>query len=781
MKKIQDNRDIIKNCNLSPRSDKAKPHVFGIRHLSPAGAYYLRKYLDRIKPKLVLIEGPSNFSSLIPELGSKKVKPPVAVMAYTSQPPVRTILYPFAVYSPEYQAMVWSVENNVKCSFCDLPSSIFLGIEKSKQDNLNKESGMEPVSESLNEYVHRRLDELSTDGSNEVFWERTMEQAASEEAYMEGAAAFGNNLRQLTLSNTIDDARNIVRESYMLRTVCNALEDGIEPHEIVMVVGAFHIQGILSDCMPMEDSEFKILSKLESSITLMPYSYFRLSERSGYGAGNKAPAYYELLWEGLNRCEPDYAPAKYFAALGAFLREHGSHVSSAEIIEAIRLSHSLAKMHGGSIPTLRDIKDAAVTCIGHGNFSEIVLAVADTDIGTMIGEIPEGLSSTSIQSDFNRKLKELRLEKYKTLVSQELSLDLRENLRVKSKEAAFIDLERSFFLHKLRLLNIGFAKVREVKQEKATWAEHWLLQWSPESEIRIVEAVLKGDTVELAAAFEINERLKEASSISELAVLVNEAFYCGMSKSLESALNVLQKTAIDAAAVDEIAKTAAALSPAILYGDIRKLDKTPIEPILSQLFLRACLILPGECTCDDEAAKVMTDAIITLHSVCIEHDFLDNARWKKTLFEISSRDDLNTRLSGLSAAILLEMGSMDKEELGIEVERRLSKGIPAELGASWFEGLAMKNRYALIARLSLWEKLSSYLDTLDDDEFKRSLVFLRRAFADFSSEEKYKIAENLGEIWDINPVRTAETLNSMLKPKELEDISGLDDFDFGDI
>jgi len=184
---------------------------------------------------------------------------------------------------------------------------------------------------------------------------------------------------------------------------------------------------------------------------------------------------------------------------------------------------------------------------------------------------------------------------------------------------------------------------------------------------------------------------------------------------------------------------------------------------------------------DDEAAKVMADAIITLHSVCIEHDFLDSARWKKTLFEISSRDDLNTRLSGLSAAILLEMGSMDKEELGIEVERRLSKGIPAELGASWFEGLAMKNRYALIARLSLWEKLSSYLDTLDDDEFKRSLVFLRRAFADFSSEEKYKIAENLGEIWDINPVRTAETLNSMLKPKELEDISGLDDFDFGDI
>ena len=34
--------------------------------------------------------------------------------------------------------------------------------------------------------------------------------------------------------------------------------------------------------------------------TLMPYSYYRLTTRSGYGAGNKAPAYFELLWESMN-------------------------------------------------------------------------------------------------------------------------------------------------------------------------------------------------------------------------------------------------------------------------------------------------------------------------------------------------------------------------------------------------------------------------------------------------------------------------------------------------
>lgn len=33
-----------------------QPNFFGIRHLSPAGAYYLRMFLDEKKPKLVLVE-----------------------------------------------------------------------------------------------------------------------------------------------------------------------------------------------------------------------------------------------------------------------------------------------------------------------------------------------------------------------------------------------------------------------------------------------------------------------------------------------------------------------------------------------------------------------------------------------------------------------------------------------------------------------------------------------------------------------------------------------------
>ena len=90
----------------------------------------------------------------------------------------------------------------------------------------------------------------------------------------------------------------------------------------------------------------------------------------------------------------------------------------------------------------------------------------------------------------------------------------------------------------------------------------------------------------------------------------------------------------------------------------------------------------------------------------------------------------------------------------------------------------MKNRYALIARLSLWESLDDYLVTLDDEEFKRALVFLRRAFADFSALEKDQIAENLGEILGLNGQEVSEVVNAVLDESAQQMIAGLDDFDF---
>ena len=86
--------------------------VFGVRHLSPMGAWQLRAHLDRVQPDVVLIEGLDDATELIPDMTRKATKPPIAILAYTDTLPVRTLVYPLATYSPEYQAIVGTLNMN---------------------------------------------------------------------------------------------------------------------------------------------------------------------------------------------------------------------------------------------------------------------------------------------------------------------------------------------------------------------------------------------------------------------------------------------------------------------------------------------------------------------------------------------------------------------------------------------------------------------------------------------------------------------------------------------
>ena len=736
--------------------------TFGIRHFSPAGAYFVRKFLNENRPDVVLIEGPADFDFLMDDIVSKNLLPPFAIMAYTKEVPIETVLYPFAVYSPEYQAILWARENNKECHFFDLESNIMLGLESKNEDEI--------ISDAPDKIYDK---EKTLDFDMESFWERVLEQSEDMNAYKSGSALFGESLR----NEDEVSLRDIIRESFMKRKIKEIIDSGIDSEKIVAITGAFHTSAIQSLDGAMTDKEYDSLKKKDSNITLMPYSYYRLSKRTGYGAGNTAPAYYELLWQGFIKNDKTYHERKYLSLLAKYMREHGGIVSSAQVIEATMLSRSIANLRGGSIPTLVDLKDAGITCMGGGSFGEMAMGFAQSDIGTKIGVVPQESMKTSIQSDFLSRLKALKLEKYKELVATPLQLDLRENLRVKSKESAFLDLNRSFFLYRLVTLGIDFAKIERNRQDNATWAENWILQWTPEAEIQIVESVLKGDTIDEAVAFVLGERLNNAISISEIADIIEAAFNCGIPKIVEGAGRKLDEMASGAVSIHEIAVTTSKLSDMIFFGDIRKLDRKPLEPIVKRLCIRAALILAGESACDDMAAVILVEDIQSIHNVFVLHDFLDKDLWFDKLMEVSNRDDLNTKISGLATAILLDTGKTDENTLRIEVARRLSAGMPAELGANWFAGLSIRNHYALIGRLTLWESLSEYMDSLDEEEFRRSLVFLRRAFVDYSSKEKDMIAENLGEIWGLNAAVVSEIINSEVKEVDTEI---LEDFDFGD-
>ena len=768
-------------------------HVFGVRHLSPGGAWHLRATLDTLRPKVVLIEGLSDADSLIPDLTRSGTKPPVAILAYTDSVPVRTLVYPMAAYSPEYQALVWAKENRARVEFIDLPSDIFLGLQDVEMERLTKErerAAQEQTSEQPQSpawrpeperSVYERIAERSGEVDYDTYWERRFEHNLSPGSYKAMAHAHGHALRDEP-DPPVWRAENLVREAFMRRRIREVLDDGVKPEQVVAVVGAFHAPVLGPDMPAMTDDELGRLRRRSSKLTLMPYSYFKLSSQSGYGAGNHAPAYFELVWGQMNAGGLDELPHHYLSEVVRHLRGAGTHRSTAEVIEGVRLARTLAALHDGCAPTLADLQDAAVTLVGHGERATVAEALAHVNVGTAIGELPKGVVRTSIQEDFDRLMARLKLEKYKKTVAEELELDLRENRHVKTPEAAFLDLNRSTFFHRLRVLGVEFAKPLPTRQQGATWAERWKLQWDPESEIALVEAVLLGETVELATGFKFKQLLEAATGIDQAADIVKDACQCGLAKSMDLARARLQELSAVSSDLKAIAHAAAQLSLVSRYGDVRKFDASPLLPLIDELFVQGALALHAAAACDNTAAKDLVVSIDELNRVSLEHhERVEGELWVEKLRKLSDADDRNPLLSGYACAVLLERGLMATEDLAREVSRRLSPGIPADLGAGWFEGLSKRNRAALLARQPLWVELAGYVQSLDDDQFKRAIVFLRRAFGGFAPHQKRQICENLAEHWGVNADAAKEALAAPLTEAEEQKLSELSEFNFDDI
>ncbi|MEM7230701.1 MAG: DUF5682 family protein [Planctomycetota bacterium] len=784
---------------MPAKADTSQIHVFPVRHLSPSGAWHLRRFLDRVRPERVLIEGLSDAGPLIADITRKRTVPPVAILAYTETAPVETLVYPLARYSPEYQALAWAKSNRVEAEFIDLPSDIFLALRDRDEESVEEDGSPSQADEEADDatesepeldggggeriHLYDRMARAAGESDYDTYWERNFEHSRVDETYRLGAYELGLGLRELDEATPESRAEDIVREAFMRRRIEEVIAEGVDPQKTVAVVGAFHASVLTREIAPLSDEELAKLPRRASRLTLMPYSYFKLSSQSGYGAGNRAPAYFQLVWEAFEKDDLDDLPARYLASVARQTREHGTHRSAAEVIEGVRLSRTLAGLRGGHAPSLTDLRDAATTLIGYGETSAVSDALARVEVGTEIGSLPKGISQTSIQDDFERELEKLKLVKFRSAVKQELRLDLRENRRAKTEAAAYLDLHRSSFFHRLRILEIDFAKrQRGSASESTTWAEEWHLQWSPESEIQLVESILLGETVELAAAFKFRARLATCKEVDEAARLVRDACECALLSTAEQARRRLQELCTESSGFGAAARACQAISGIVRYGDVRQFDSGPLLPLLDELFVQGALSLVVSANCDNEAAKSLAEAMDLLDRVGLDfHERVDEELWVSSLSELASRDDRNPILSGHACSILLERDLMTNDELSREVSRRLSPGIDADLSASWFEGLARRNRYALLARQSLWEQLADYVKSLDEEEFRRALVFLRRAFGAFSPSESRAVAENLGEHWNLGRELASEMIDAPLSEDEEEALDELNDLDFDDL
>src|SRR5690242_12714326 len=90
----------------------ARLHLFGVRHHGPGSAHSLLAALDALDPAIVLVEGPPEADDILRFVGASAMRPPVALLVHGQDDPMLASFYPFAVFSPEWQAIRWAVARN---------------------------------------------------------------------------------------------------------------------------------------------------------------------------------------------------------------------------------------------------------------------------------------------------------------------------------------------------------------------------------------------------------------------------------------------------------------------------------------------------------------------------------------------------------------------------------------------------------------------------------------------------------------------------------------------
>ncbi|MEV4440238.1 DUF5682 family protein, partial [Streptomyces sp. NPDC049577] len=540
------------------------PVLLGVRHHGPGSARAVRAALDQCGPAAVLIEGPPEADPLVHLAADEGMRPPVALLAHAADDPGRAAFWPLAEFSPEWAAIRWALAHDVPVRFIDLPASHTLALNARHADGTDgtdSTSGTGGTDESgavPGEGPHPRPDPLAALAAAagyddpEAWWEDTVEhrRTAGPDGEGEGDAlepfrAVAEAMAELrSVFGEAGDGRDPVREAHMrlkLRAARREFGDGV-----AVVCGAWHVPalGLGRERTVTADRQLlKGLPKVKAEISWVPWTHRRLSRHSGYGAGIASPGWYGHLFRA-----PDRPVERWMTTVARLLREEDHPVSSAHVIEAVRLAGSLAALRGRPLAGLAETLDAvrAVMCDG----SDVPLALVRDRlvIGDVLGEVPKTAPATPLRRDLDRLLRSLRLKP--EAVARDVEFDLR-------KET---DAARSRLLHRLRLLGVGWGEPARSRGGLGTFREGWRLCWEPELSVRIAEAAAWGTTVEGAATARAEAAAGEAGTLAGVTSLAERCLHAGLS----GALPVVMRALADRAALDtDVAQLAQAL-PALV-------------------------------------------------------------------------------------------------------------------------------------------------------------------------------------------------------------------------
>jgi hypothetical protein len=459
--------------------------------------------------------------------------------------------------------------------------------------------------------------------------------------------------------------------------------------------------------------------------TWVPWTHQRLAYATGYGAGVASPGWYHHLWG-----TPDQPIVRWLAKVAQALRSRDLPVSSAHVIEAVRLAETLASLRGRPLAGLAEVTEATRAVLCDGNELAVRYVTDHLVVGQALGAVNESVPTVPLEADIVRTCRSLRVRREAQVRFHDL--DLRRP----------IDQARSQLFHRLRLLELGWIMPAESSvQSQGTFRETWESRWEPEYSVAIVEASVWGTTVESAATARVDKIIAEGSLVA-LTEAVERCLLANLPQALDRLLATLaDKAALDADVV-HLMDALPALARAQRYGDVRQTDTRALQKVSEVLVVRICAGLPqAVARLDATNAALMRRRMDAVNTAIGLLSGSVRDRWLSTVATMIDRTDVHGLVLGRIVRLLLDAERLS--DVSVRLQRALSAGAPAADKAAWVDGFFSDGALLLIHDAALRGLLDAWVCQLDDAQFVDMLPLLRRTFGTFATAERQAIAERI--------------------------------------
>ncbi|WP_433930410.1 DUF5682 family protein [Sorangium cellulosum] len=755
----------------------AAVHLFPVRHHSPRSSATLRAYLDEVRPKAIFVEGPSDATELLEALVDPKTVPPVAILGYRTDGTPASSLWPFAAYSPEYVAVKWAFEHGARVELIDVPVGMTLapfegatvghddaedpgGHEGEGEREGEREGDAErgedadeggdgdgaASAEGAQESIYEACARARGFRSFEEFWEASFEAPRYEpRAFREALLAYADLVR-----GDGDRLVHRARDAYMARQILERMGPDVAPNEVAAVLGAAHAAAFAArDVDPA--LEARLPAPVPCAVTLIPFSFPRLSEQLGYGAGNRAPQYYQRAHD----AGGDFrrATLEVLIDFTEHLRLRGFMASLADTIEAFRLAVALAELRGKAEPGLDEVREATIATMCRGDATHVDGFLWPAVIGRNVGRVGSRIGKNSLQEEFWREVRERRLP----------ATDAPESFRLSLTNQ--VEVGTSVLLHRLRIAKIPYAAyagtrragvaarrrgqaAQEVPADEllGQLSETWEAQWTPATDVALVEKIVLGDTLEQVATRLLEEDLAACHTTGEAADVLLNGVLASSARAVAAALRACDEFAAGDSDLPSLARACRAFAGLASFGSSRSLSSLGdgvIAPMLEKTFARAVLRVHGGCTGSDEAVAAAKEALRTLHDVALSQPIVDRGAWLDAARGLVDSEAVNPTASGLACGLLYLAQAIDDAEVARVVGLRLGGAAAPEAAASFLAGFLEVNALVLVKSRPVVEALDTFLRGIAPERFKDTLPVLRRAFAGLGATERRYLLENV--------------------------------------